>query len=74
MIILWVRKRKDEERKDPSKNDQESFREHDEIMKKFRIAHPEREVKIVDPKDIINTGGNLLAPVDGVKLGNNRQN
>ncbi len=74
MIILWVRKRKDEEGKDPSQNDQESFQKHDEIMKKFRIAHPEREVKIVTPKDLINTGDNLLAPVDPVKLENNRQN
>jgi hypothetical protein len=74
LIILWVRKRKDGEEKDPSTNDQESFQEHDEIMKQFRIAHPEREVKIVAPKDLINTGDNLLAPVDAVKLGNNRQN
>ena len=74
MIILWVSKRKDEDGKGPSRDDQESFPKHDEIMKKFRIAHPEREVKIVSPKDLINTGGNLLAPVDGVKLGNNRQN
>ena len=73
MIILWVRKGKEDDR-DPSKTDRESFHEHDEIMKKFRIAHPERQVKIVAPKDLINTGGNLLAPVDPVKLGKNREN
>jgi hypothetical protein len=74
LIILWVSKRKAEDGKGPSRDDRESFQKHDEIMKKFRIAHPEREVKIVSPKDLINTGGNLLAPVDDVKLGNNRQN
>jgi hypothetical protein len=74
LIILWVRKRKAEEEKDPSKNDRESFQKHDEIMKKFRTTHPEREVKIVTTKDLINSSGNLMAPVDAVKLGKNRQN
>jgi hypothetical protein len=74
LIILWVKKGKDEEEKDPSPNDQESFQKHDEIMKKFRTAHPERELKIVAPKDFINTGGNLLVPINAVKLGRNRQN
>jgi hypothetical protein len=74
MIILWVRKRKAEEQKDSSRNDKESFQKHDEIMKKFRFSHPEREVKIVIPKDILTTDGNLLAPVNSVKLGDNKQN
>jgi hypothetical protein len=74
MIILWVRKRKAEEQKDPSDNDHEAFQKHDEIMKKFRISHPEREVKIVESKDILTTGGNLLAPVDAIKLDKNKQN
>jgi hypothetical protein len=74
MIILWVRKRKLEKSKDPSQHDHDTFRKHDEIMKKFRISHPDREVKIVTPKDIMTTGGNLLAPVDTVKLDKNKQN
>jgi hypothetical protein len=74
LIILWVRKGKSEDEKDPSPNDKESCQKHDEIMTKFRTAHPERELKIVAPKDLINTGGNLLVPVDAVKLGRNRQN
>ena len=74
MIILWVRKIKAEERKDSSKNDKESFQKHDDIMKKFHFSHPEREVKIVAAKDIMTTDGNLLAPVNSVKLGVNKQN
>jgi hypothetical protein len=74
LIILWVSKGKGKEDKDPSPNDRESFQKHDEIMKKFRTAHPERELRIVAPKDLIKTGGNLLVPVDVVKLGRNRQN
>ncbi len=65
MIILWVRKRKAEEQK-------EVFQKHDEIMKKFRLAH--REVKIVNAKDIITTDGNLLAPVDSIELDKHKQN
>jgi len=75
MIILWVRKRKDEEQKDTNKDaDRDSFQKHDEIMKKFRISHPGRDVKIVHASDILNAGGNPLAPVDAVKLDKNKQN
>jgi hypothetical protein len=74
LIILWVSKGKDEEEKGPSPNDRESFQKHDETMKKFRTAHPERELKITAPKDLINNSGNLLVPIDAVKLGRNRQN
>jgi len=74
MIILWVRKRKAEEQKGSSKNDKDSFQKHDEIMKKFRFGHPDQDVKIVAPKDILTTDGNLLAPVTSVKLGDNKQN
>ena len=73
MIILWVRKRKEEERKDTNKDgDRESFQKHDEIMKKFRISHPDREVKIVHADNILNAGGNPLAPIDVVKLDKNK--
>ncbi len=75
MIILWVRKRKDGEQKDTNKNDDgDSFQKHDEIMKKFRIAHPDRDVKIVHASDILNAGGNPLAPVNAVQLDKNKQN
>jgi hypothetical protein len=71
---LWVRKKKAEEEKSQTQSDEESFREHDEIMEKFRTAHPNREVKIVAPRDLIKTNGNLLAPVDATTVGKNRQN
>jgi len=72
MIILWVRKRKAGEK--GSADDKENFQKHDEIMKKFRFGHPDREVKIVPAKDILAADGNLLAPVDSVKLDKNKQN
>jgi hypothetical protein len=74
MIILWVRKRKTEKAIAPSSSDHDAFRKHNELMKKFRISHPKREVKIVDSKDIMTTGGNLLAPIDTVKMDKNKQN
>jgi hypothetical protein len=73
LIILWVRKRKDEEGKGTSKNNRESSRKHDEIVKKFHVVHPERELKIVNPRDI-KANGNLTVSVERVKPGNNRQN
>jgi hypothetical protein len=73
LIILWVSKGKDDKEKGPSPNDRESFRKHDENMKKFRTAHPERELKITAPKDLINKG-NLLSSINAVKPGRNRQN
>jgi hypothetical protein len=74
MIILWVRKRKAGETKDAPGSDKDTFQKHDELMKKFRFAHPDREAKIVPAKDILTTDGNLLAPVDSVKLDKNKQN
>jgi hypothetical protein len=72
MIILWVRKRKSEKRKCPYRNEIDSFRKHDEIMKKFRLSHP--DVKIITPRNILTTDGNLLAPIYSVKIGENTQN
>ncbi len=74
MIILWVRKRKTDEKKRSSKNDKDSFQEHDELMKKFRFSHPDPDMKITTPKNILTTDGNLLAPVYRVKIGENTQN
>ena len=72
MIILWIRKKKSKELKGLTKNDKESFHEHDEIMKKFRLAHP--DTNIVNSRDIITADGNLLAPVREVKLAEHVQN
>jgi hypothetical protein len=74
MIILWVRKRKAEKEPDSSPKIPKSFDVHAETMKKFRDAHPSLEVKANFPGDIITTDGNLLAPVDSVRLSENTQN
>jgi hypothetical protein len=72
MIILWVRKKKNEKQNHSSGHELDSFRKHDEIMKKFRLSHP--DVKIFTPRNILTADGNLLAPIYAVKLGENAQN
>jgi hypothetical protein len=72
MIILWIRKRKKDELDVPAKNSRESFKQHDEIMKQFRLAHP--DAKILNARDIMTSDGNILAPVDKVKLAEHIQN
>jgi hypothetical protein len=74
MIILWVRKKKTEDPKNTADNITDAFRTHDENMKKFRSSHPDPEIKITTPKNILTDNGNLLAPVYKVKLGENVQN
>jgi hypothetical protein len=74
MIILWVRKKKKEEKKRSLNNDRDSFQEHDALMKKFRFSHPDPDIKITAYKNILTTDGNLLAPVYKVKIGENTQN
>lgn len=69
MIILLIQKNK---KADNYKDSKESFREHDEVMKKFRLAHPDLEV--VTDKDILIGDGNLLAPVRYVRLSENARN
>ena len=72
MIILWVRKVKKDKQKNSLKEERKSFREHDEVMRKFRQAHPESD--IITNKDILTGEGNLLAPVEKVKLAEYIQN
>ncbi len=72
MIILWVRKSKKDKEKTSLKEEKQSFREHDEIMKKFRASHP--EIEVIADKDILTGDGNLLAPVHQVKLSQHAQN
>jgi hypothetical protein len=70
MIILWIRKNKAD--KNGIAEQTESFQEHDDIMKRFRMAHP--DINQSTSKDIVTTEGNLLAPVHQVKLAANIQN
>jgi hypothetical protein len=67
MIILWVQK----SRKD-KKDKTQSFQEHDEMMKQFRLSHP--ELNVVSARDILTADGNLLAPVHAVELPEHAQN
>ncbi len=70
MIILWIRKNKADKQK--LTENQMSFQEHDDIMKRFRLAHP--DVQQTASRDIITEEGNLLAPVHQVRLAENIQN
>jgi hypothetical protein len=72
MIILWVRKAKKDKRKNDLKEEKKAFREHNEMMKKFRQAH--QELDFITDKDILTGDGNLLAPVQKVRLAEHVQN
>jgi hypothetical protein len=72
MIILWIRKKKDQEPEGQVKDSKESFKKHDEVMKQFRLEHP--DTNVINARDILTADGNLLAPVDKVKLAEHTQN
>jgi hypothetical protein len=70
MIILWIRKNQADKAQATQNN--VSFQEHDDVMKRFRMAHP--DTNLTTCRDIVTTEGNLLAPVHQVKLAANIQN
>jgi hypothetical protein len=72
MIILWIRKNKKDKQTQSLKDEKESFKEHDEVMRKFRLAH--QELDAISDQDILTGDGNLLAPVRQVKLSEHAQN
>jgi hypothetical protein len=72
MLILLIRKAKSDEQSNSQKDDRESFRKHDEDMKGFFLSHP--KIETTESRDIMTPDGNVLAPVQGVKLGNHVQN
>jgi hypothetical protein len=72
MIILWIRKKNADEQKSNGKKEAQSFQEHDDIMKRFRFAHP--DMNIVSTRDILTAEGTLLAPLQPVKLTDHQQN
>ncbi|MFA5308872.1 MAG: hypothetical protein WC370_05210 [Dehalococcoidales bacterium] len=69
MIILWIRKKNADNAK---AKDDESFKKHDDIMKRFRLAHP--DLNIISSRDILTAEGSLLAPIDRIKLADHVQN
>jgi hypothetical protein len=72
MIILWIRRRKSNTNTGTEKKENQAFQIHDDIMKRFRLEHPDME--ILNPKDILAGEENLLAPIQQVKLPENIQN
>ena len=72
MMILWIRKGNPEKKNNTVKTDKDSFKRHDEVMKKFRRAHP--DINVIHVKDLVTADGNLLAPVKKVSLTGNVQN
>ena len=72
MIILWVRKSKKEKEKDCQKDEEKSFHDHDEVMKKFRQAHA--DIGVISDNAILTGDGNMLAPVQEIKLARYIQN
>lgn len=72
MLILWIRKNKTGERTCTPKNAKESFRKHNEDMKRFRLSHP--EIEATSGRDIMTADGNVLATVQNVKLNKHVQN
>ena len=70
MIILWI-KRNDKDEPYPRKEeDGESFRKHDESMKRFRVAHP--RIEPVKPKEV--SPMNYLIPARRVTLSEHTHN
>ena len=72
MIILWIRKRKSQKSNVIDKQENQSFQEHDDVMKRFRLEH--QDINILNTKDIFAGEENLLAPIQQVKLPDNIQN
>jgi hypothetical protein len=72
MIILWVRKNKADKHNSAANRESQSFQEHDDIMKKFRLAHP--DIAINNAKSMLTAEGNSLLPMQPVKLWANIQN
>jgi hypothetical protein len=72
MIILWIRKSKKDKQEQTVKDGQQSFKEHDEVMRKFREAH--KVLDVISDKDILTGDGNLLAPIHKVRLSGHVQN
>ena len=72
MIILWIRKNKGNKQDLLENRGSQTFQEHDELMKKFRLAHSDLAVSSL--KDILTEDGMLLHPIQPIELWENIQN
>ena len=72
MLILWIRKSNTGKPNLRQENDEESFQEHKEDMKKFRLAHP--EIEVISSKDVITTDKDILAAAPNIKLNKHAHN
>jgi hypothetical protein len=72
MIILWIKKNKADKQNLLGKQGSLSFQEHDDVMKQFRLAHP--DLAIESPRDIMTEDGMLLHAIQHIELWENMQN
>jgi len=72
MRILWIWNSNEEGPAHPDNKDVDSFRKHDEYMKKFSITHP--KVEKTEAKDVRTTDALTLVPLHRVKLASYSQN
>ena len=72
MLILWIRKGKTDKQTGSYKNSKKLFQKHDEDMKRFRLTHP--NMNIMSSNDMLTADGDILAPVNTVKLTEHVQN
>ena len=72
MLILWIRKSKENKQREDKKTDDSAFRKHDAHMKKFRESHP--DLSVLNTSDIVMTNGDVLAQVSGYRTAKNVQN
>ena len=72
MIIFWMRKSDKDRLPQPRENTDDSFREHDELMKKFRVAHPGEGA--AKTEELHGTANLTLVPLPPVKVASYSRN
>jgi hypothetical protein len=71
MLILFIRKNKKGEQNIQPKNNKNYSKEHNEDMKKFRLAHRQ---EYSPASDILRIAGHVLATLKTTRLANHTQN
>ena len=70
MIILWIKRPDRDEPYRKNNGDDDSFRKHDDNMKRFRVGHP--KIEPVRPNQA--NPANFLIPLREVKLAEHSRN